>query len=344
MATQRADRPEVVAAVKAKLTPPVGYIGRRFFPLVPAADKTGTLYFKTLDADAAAESRATEYANWLRVTLAESSGSFNCAEKGKAYTIPEAREKTYGGVDATDRIGITAACRSVLRTHETEASAKVITTARYNNGTYLKDGLVLKGVQDAALGLARYYGKLVLAGSTTFFQNFVLATDVSAKLSAIMGNAFNPQMFNDALAGSPNVALGMLRAFLPFDEILIGDPDFWALSGKLDCGIIGKLPPLDFANDPEQMEMIMREEAVYGVCPWWQPDPASRDIMFTAKSFFDDDNDNDVYKAKGWYDLMELNAGAVKIVKFTAPAVSTTTTSTTTSTTTTTTTTTTTAG
>lgn len=334
MSTQRADRPEIVAAVKAKLVPPVGYIGRRFFPIIPAADKTGVLYYKTLDADDVSESRATEIAAWTRATIGEGNTTFTCAEHGKAYTIPEAREKAYGGIDATDRIGITAACRSVLRKHESLAGAKVITTARYNDGKYLTDGKVLLGMQEHAAGLARYHGNLVLAGSVTFFQNFAMATDVAAKLTAIMGAGFNLQMFNDALAGQPNIVLGMLKAFLPFDEILIGDNDFWSLTGKSDCGIIAKLPPADFGNDPEMTEMIMREEPVYGVCPWYLPDPAARDIMFTARSFFDDDNDNDVYKAKGWFDLTELNAGAAKIVKFTSPAVSTTTTSTTTTTTT----------
>jgi hypothetical protein len=333
MATQRADRPEIVAAVKAKLVPPVGFIGRRFFPIVPASDKTGTFFHKTLDADAASETRGTEYANWTRETLAEASTGFTCAEHGKAYTIPEAREKAYGGVDACDRIGVTAACRSVLRKFETLASEKVLTTARYNNGTYLRDGLVLIGLQTAAASLSRYFGKTVLAGSVGFFQNFALSSDVSAKLSAIMGQAFNPQMFADALAGQPSVAVGMLRAFLPFDEILVGDNEFWGPTGKGDSAVVGKLPPADWANDPEAAEMIMREEAVYGVCPWYLPDASARDIMFTARSFFDDDNDNNVYKAKGWFDLSELNSGAVKIVKFTAPAVSTTTTTTTTTTT-----------
>lgn len=328
--TTNALRPEVVAAVIAKINAPIGTIGRRFFPVIPIADKTGTLYFQTLVADALAAVRSDQYAAVTAATLSEDSTTFTATEKVKAYAIPEAREKGYGGIDATDRIGITAACRSVLRKFETDAAAKVITTARYNNGTYLTNGQVLRGLQVAALSVGRYYGKTVLAGSTTFFQNFVMASDVSDKISAIAGNGFDQKAFVDAVANSPSVAIALLRAFLPFDEILVGDNTFWAPSGKEDCGIVARLPGADFAADPEQMDMIMREEPVYGVGPWYLPDPANREIMFEARSYFQDDNDTNVYKAKGWFDLIELNSAAVKIVKFTPPAVSTTTTTTTT--------------
>jgi hypothetical protein len=333
MPTIRAERPEVVAAVLDRINAPINFIGRRFFPVIPIADKTGVLYYMSLVADALAEVRSDQYATVTAGTMGEDSANFTATEKVKSYSIPEAREKGYGGIDAADRIGVTAACRSVRRKHETDASAKVITAARYNAGTYLTDGQVLRGMQTVALSVGRYYGKTVLAGSTTFFQNFVMASDVSAKIASLVGNGFDPKKFADAVEGQPSVALAILRAFLPFDEVLVGDDAFWALSGKTDAGIIARLPSVEDAADPERMEMAMRENAVYGVGPWYLPDPASREILFQCRSYFDDSNDCNIYKAKGFFDLLELNASAAKIVKFTPPAVSTTTTSTTTTTT-----------
>jgi len=324
MPTQRADRPEIVAAVRDRINAPLGNIAHRFFPIIRAGDKTGSIYYKTLDADAAAESRANVYANWTRVTLAEAVVTFACAEVGKAYTIPEDREKTYGGIDPTDRIGVTAACRSVRRTYESTATALLLHNTLYNAGTYLAEGLVLRGLQIAAAGVGRYWGKTVLAASMNWFQNFLLASDVAAKLTAIIGNSFNAQMFADAAAGAPNVAIGLLKSFMPFDEILVGDDEFWALTGKTDAAIVAKIPPADFGTDPEQMEMTMRENPIHGVSVWWQPDPADREVLFQARSFFDDANDNNVYKAKGWFELKQLNSAAMKVVKFTAPAISTT--------------------
>lgn len=328
MATQRAERPEIVAAVKDRINAPIGNIVHRFFPIIRAADKTGDLYYKTLDADDVAETRATEYANWSRVTLEEATTAFTCVEKGKAYTIPEARESTYGGIDPTDRIGVTAACRSVMRAYEKTGADLILGNTAYNAGTILHDGGVLAGIQTAGLSVGRYWGRTVLAASTLWLQRFIMASDVSAKLTALIGNSFNAAAFADAVAGAPNVALGMLRAFLPFDEILVGNDDFWSLSGKTDAAVIAKVPPADFGNDPEEMEMVMRENPIHGVSVWWQPDPADRDVLFQARSYFDDGNDNNVYKAKGWFAMAQLNAGAVKIVKFTPPSISTTSTST----------------
>lgn len=332
-------RPEVVAAVKDKIFKPLGptsSIARRFFPMLPVADKTSDLFYMTLAADSAAESRANEAANWTAVTLGEASVDYTCTEKGKLYQIPESREKTYGSMDAVDRVGVTAACRSVARKFETDAAALVLSTANYNNGTYLTNGLVLNGLQTAAISVGKYFGNTVLIGSPTFFQSMVLSTEIAAKLTAMIGNSFNVQQFQAAVANEPNVAIGLLRAFLPFDEVLIGDSEFWGPSGKTDAAVVAKLPPANFSASPEDMEMIMREEPIYGVAPWFMADPSDRDILFKCKSFFNDNNDCNSYKAKAWYLQKVLNSGALQVVKFTSPTISTTTTSTTTTTTTTT--------
>jgi len=328
MSQKGIDRPEVVAAVKDRLVPPVGYMGRRFFPQIPSADKTGEIYFKKLTPDSAAQTRADEYTAWDREKLVEGVQSYATEEIGKTYTIPENREKAYGGIDATDRVGISAACRSVLRAEELKAAKLILSTGRYNAGTPLKDGQVIMGLQIATTNIHRYFGRLVLAGSRRFFQHFALAQDVSNKLAGMMGNAFNREDYLNSLAGEPNIAIGMLRAFLPFDEVLVGDDEFWALPGMEDAGIVARIPPADWGNNPEMAEMVMREEPVYGVCPWYFPDPGDPTVKFVARSFFDNDNDTYNYKSKGWFQQFELNPDAVKIVKFTAEAVATTTTTT----------------
>jgi len=330
MNSKGTDRPEVVAAVKDKLVPPVGFMGRRFYPQIPSRDVTGEIYHKLLTPDSAAQTRDNEYANIDRVALIEGVKDYKCKEIVKAYHIPESREKAYGGIDATDRIGITAACRSLLRAEEQKAAKLVLSSDRYNAGDVLKDGLVLMGLQVAANSIHRYFGKTILAGSRKFFQNFVLAKDISKKLSGILGNSFSSQNYIDSLAGEPNIAIAMLRAFLPFDEILVGDDEFWALPGMEDAGFVARLPPADWKKDPEMAEMIMREEPVFGVCPWYFPDPGDPTIEFSARSWFDNNNHTYVYDSVGWFQQLELNPEAVKIVKFTAEAVATTTTTTTT--------------
>lgn len=335
MRTITGDRPEVVAAVKNQINAPLagGYIGKRFFPGVTVRDPAGTFYHKSVDADADAASSRVATASIERATISNGTTAYSAGEVIKAYQIPEGDVKRYGTIDAADRIGITAACRSVYRAHETDAAAKIITTARYNDGTYLTDGQVLKGLQTVALSVGRYYGRTVLAGSTTFFQNFVASTDVSAKIAALVGNGgITLDMLQMSLANDPQLAVSLLRTFLPFDEVLVGDDDFWAADGKTDAGIVARLPSAADIADPVQFDLIMREAPVYGATAWYYPD-GNEEGEFSARSYFDEDNDCNVYKAKGLYGLAEMNSGAVKLVKLNV--FETTTTSTTTTTTTT---------
>ncbi len=330
--TVTADRPEVFAAVKAQINAPIGsgYIGKRFFPGVTVRDSAGTFYHKAIDADASAVTDRVNTATIARATVSNGTTAYTAAEAIKAYQIPEGDVKRYGSIDAADRIGITAACRSVYRAHEAACGVKIITSARYNDGTYLTDGQVLKGLQTVALSVGRYHGRTVLAGSTTFFQNFVAASDVSAKIAALIGNAgITLDMLQMSLSNDPKLAVTMLRTFLPFDEVLVGNDDFWALSGKTDAGIVARIPSIEEASDPVGFDLIMREAPVYGATAWYYPD-GNEEGEFSARSYFDEDNDNNVYKAKGHYGLAEMNAGAVKIVKLNVFATTTTSTTTTT--------------
>lgn len=334
--TITADRPEVVIACKDRIHAPIGtgYIGSRFFPAMRVRDTANTLYHKTIDDDAATQAARVATASHERATITNGSTAYTTTEKPKAYQIPEADVKKYGSIEATDRIGITAACRSVYRKHETDAAAKIITTGRYNDGAYLYDGQVLKGLQTQAINIGRYFGRTVLAGSTTFFQNFVAASDVSAKITAMIGaGGITLDNLKQSIAGDPGVAIQLLRAFLPFDEVLIGEDTFWAPSGKTDVGIVARLPSTEDTKSVEDFDMLIREVPIFGATPWYYPD---EDIEFSARSFFDEDNDCNVYKAKGFYDLAEMNAGAVVLVKLNVFETTTTSTTTTSATSTTT--------
>lgn len=326
MATITANRPDVVAAVIDKIKAPVGYIGHRFFPTVRVAEKVGDLFVKTLDADSEAEARTGETDNFTRSTVGDKTVSYSCAEKSKTYQIPETREKSYGSIDKVDQVGVTAAGRSVLRKFEGDSATAILTDTKYSAATALKDGLALYGIQNAALSIGRYAGKTVLAGGTTFFQNLLLSADVAKRLDAVLGGSFTSAYLADVLGGKPEVLTNLLRAFMPVDEVLVGDNEFWAPAGKTDVGIVARIPSLDQVADPEEFDMLMSSEPVLGAAPWFMPDPEDPRIFFGCRSFFDENNDCDVYKAKGWYDIKVLNDGAYSLLKFTADPLTTTTT------------------
>lgn len=324
--TITSDRPEVVQAVLAQINAPIasGYIGKRFFPGVIVRDPAGTFYHKSLDSDVAAVTNRSATASIARGTIANGTTAYTCVEAIKAYAIPEGDVKRYGGIDGADRIGITAACRSVYRAHEKACADAVLADANYNGGTYLTDGQVLKGLQTVAASVGRFYGRTVLAGSRLFWQNFVAATDVAAKISAmISGGGIDLQTLQNSIAGDPVIARRLLQAFLPFDEVLVGDDEFWSLSGKADAGIVARLPSVEEAANAETFDMIMREAPVFGATAWYYPD-AGKEGEFNARSFFDEDTDCNVYKAKAHYGLSKMNAAAIEVVKLNVFATTTT--------------------
>lgn len=328
--TMKGDRPEVVAAAIERIHAPIGmgYIGKRFFPGLRVRDTANSVYHKTLDDDASAVTNRDATETIARGTITNASTAYSTGEKIKAYQIPETDVKKYGSIEAADRIGITAACRSVYRKHETDSAAKVITADRYNAGKYLADGQVLKGLQSEAIKIGRYYGNTVLAGSVSFFQNFVASTDVAKKITAMIGNGgIGLSDLKSSIAGDPQLAQQLLRAFLPFDEVLVGEDEFWAPTGYTDVGIVARLPKVEDVKSVEDFDMLMREVPIYGATPWYYPD--EDDIEFSARSYFDEDNDCNVYKAKGYYDLLELNSEAVRLVKLNVFETTTTTTTTT---------------
>lgn len=331
MATITGDRPEIVTAVKDRITEPLGLIGHRLFPVIPVADKTGDLYFKQVTPDASAETRSDEYADWSPERITEGVLTFAAAEIGKMYEIPESREKTYGGVDACDRIGVTAACRSVLRAHETAVVGKVLNATTYAAAQTLTANDVLSGLTDAAFSIGRYYGGTALVASKHWFNLFAKQTDVQNRMIALIGNAFSRDFLNSALSNEPSAAVAMLKAFLPFDEIIVGDDEFWAPYEYNNAAVVAKLLPESVSGDSEEFEMISREFPILGGAVWWQPDPSDNQVRFSCRSFFNEHNDNNTYKAKGWYQLQVFNAGAVQVVKLGDLATTTTTTTTTTS-------------
>ena len=74
-------RPEVVTAVKDRIFAPLtGMIGARLFPIVAKRDKAGTLYFKTLDADSTAATRATTATDYDRVSIGSALLAFMCCD------------------------------------------------------------------------------------------------------------------------------------------------------------------------------------------------------------------------------------------------------------------------
>jgi hypothetical protein len=82
--TQTGRRPDLEGI---EVNPVIGYIGDKLFPTVNTMEKTGTVYYKTLTADSAAQTGRSAGSAPSRTLLTDSSTTFSAAEVIKRYGI-----------------------------------------------------------------------------------------------------------------------------------------------------------------------------------------------------------------------------------------------------------------
>ena len=76
--TQNGDRPDLASSIQ--VNPPEGYIAAKILPVSPVMEKAGSVAYKTLDADVAAQTGRSAGAAPTPTQIANSATTFSCAE------------------------------------------------------------------------------------------------------------------------------------------------------------------------------------------------------------------------------------------------------------------------
>lgn len=283
-----------------EVNPVQGYIGSLIYPVVNTMEKTGTVYYKTLTADSAAQTGRSSGTAPTATLLTDSSTTFSCAEVIKRYGVDRAEVKQMGGIEACDKLGGMAAKRSVMRAMETAQAAALFTSGRYSAapdiGSAIIDGII--GKADA---LSRYPGKLAFVCSTTFYRALISETEIKNLMGRFVPAGLGAQ---DILSLTKNAFLNMLQTIFAFDMVLIGDDDHWKVATREDSAAIVKLPdPAEFSH---------KLDPVLGKTMLYLPDGVQQ---FDLESFFNEDTKINNYDATSWYQVKELNAAAALLVK-----------------------------
>ncbi len=290
-------RPDLEAI---EVNTPESYIGSMIYPTVNVAEKTGTMYYRTLTSDSAAQTGRVSGAAPSRTLLADSSTTFSVAEVIKRYGVDKAEVKNCGGINQADRMGGMAAKRSVMRAIETAHAAALISSTRYSAASDIHSAII-DGITDAAQSVKRYAGKTAFVCSVSVYQWLVKQTELTGK----MGWSFAQGDINSILSLNKTVFKAMLQGIFAFDEVLIGDDDHWSIATMEDAAAVVKLP------DPEQFSHKL--DPVLGKTMLYMPDGATQ--PFEIESFYNEDDKINNYDATAWYQIKELNSGAVKLVK-----------------------------
>lgn len=277
---------------------PTEYIGGLVYPVLTSTQKSGTAYFSTLTADSAAQTNRSAGSAPTQTVIAPSSDTFTATECIKRYFVSRDEVVQMGGVEISDKLGGTAAKRSVLRAIETAQAAALFSTARYNAAADIHSSII-DGIGAAAESIKRYGGRTAFVCSTTVYRWLVAQTEIKDK----MGFSFAGGNLNDVLSLNQNIFKAMLQGIFAFDAVLVADDNHWKIEHKEDAAAIVKLPdPAEFSH---KLDPVLGKTVVY----------TGENGIYDLESFYSDDLKGNVYDATSYYNVLEMNAGAAVLVK-----------------------------
>jgi len=288
-----------------EVNPVLGYIGQKFYPVLPVTEKTGSVYYTTLTADAASQDGLARGTALTPVYLTESVAAFSCASVEKRYAIGRDEVKQMGGIEKADRLGGSASKRSVQRTLETALAAQLQTEGSHQTTAHVA-GEFLAEAQAAVAAIRLYPGKTALAVGWSAFNGIMRFTEVlnQFSLGALMLGGGDAK---DVVAGAPNALKMILAGLLSVDEVLVGDDAHWGVgagSGGIGCNAV-------FVKLSGQDEFSHKMDPVLGKLVQYLPDGTQ---PYIVESFYNDSLKSNMYDAETWYSIEEFNAEAAYVL------------------------------
>lgn len=297
--TQTGDRPDLAAL---PVNQPEEFIGLSLFPIHPVLDKTGTLYYSTVEADAAAQTGRSAFTAPNNTEIATSTTTWTAAEAIKRAGISESEVKEMGGIEKADVIGAKWAKRQVMRAIESAiCTATLGTTA----SGHFDSAKVLTDAQTALDSIRLYPGKKALFAGTRTLKTIVQAMLGDAQLGPVMARAIAGSSPEIAASGFNFKAwMNALAFIVGVDVVLAGDDNIWNATAV--AGMYG------FAALPNPEPFAQRYEAQLGRTALFFPDGLDGQ-PFLLDSIGDRDTKANYYDARAWYNAVTLNSGAMYI-------------------------------
>jgi hypothetical protein len=297
--TQNGERPELAGI---EVAPPEGFIGDKILPVVGVADKTGTIYYATLPADATAATSRSAATAPTAVQISDSSTTYTTVEHVTRGGITPEEAKQMGGIAKADEVGAKYAKRNVMIALETDIANNILGGTASDAWDAEK---CLVDIQTALYTTSRYEGRSVLIASTTTLKKMV---------QGILASSTNGPMFSRLVSGaSPAVAAtGMnfdawkqaLAMFLGLDEVLAGNDVVWNATSYVGHFAIAKI---DNSGD----ELSHKYRPILGKTYMFMPDGK---IPYVIETAADRINVNNIYDCYLWFDTKVLNSGALYLI------------------------------
>jgi len=296
--TTTGERPDLASI---EVNPPEGYIADKIMPVAPVMDKSGTIYYATVKADAAAQTSRSAGSAPTATQISDSSTTFTAAEYVKRAGIVPDEAKQMGGIEKADVVGSKWAKRQTM--NALESAVATIVTGGAKDYTFDSTKFLTQS-QTALQAVRLYSGASTLVGATTTLKALVQ--------SLLADTTYGPVLSRIVSGSSPAVAaeglsldswLGALKIFLGIDQVLAGDDAVWGAGDNAEKVAIMKL---DNSGD----ELSHKWNPVFGKTFMFMPDGTQ---PYVIQSIADRVNVNNLYDAYIWFNCVELNSGAMKL-------------------------------
>jgi len=292
--TQNGDRPDLAASIQ--VNPPEGYIASKILPVSPVMEKAGSVAYRTLQADIAAEVGRVAGAAPAPTQIANSATTFACAEAVKRGAITPDEVKQMGGIEKADVVGTKFAMRSVQNYLEADVCAHILgvaASAQFDPAKFKTQA------QTAINAVRRYEGRSTLIAGTKTLQAMLQGL-LSAKPHE---NLLNRIVNGNGAALSLQSMIDALKFYIGIDDVLAGDDGIWNAGAYAGHFAIAKL---DDGTDP----LSHKWNPVLGKTFQFLPDGVN---PWVVKSVADLTLVNNFYDAYQWFDTVVLNAGALYV-------------------------------
>jgi hypothetical protein len=296
--TQAGERPDLAAL---EVNAPESYIGARLFPIVPVLDKTGTVYYRTVQADSTAATSRSVATAPTATQISNSSTTYTTVEWIQRAGITPEEAKQMGGIEVADKVGANWAKRQVMNALEADVASLLLAGTASNNFDAAK---VLEDIQTAEDAIRLYPGKTALVGGTEVLKRIVQAI--------LSDNHYGPMLSRVISGTSPEIAaqglsfkawMAGLALFFGVDEVLAGDSAVWSTSTYDGHFCLARLPD----PDPLAYKYIPQ----LGRCFQFMPDGKNPWII---QSYGDRLNINNVYDAVCTFDNITFNSSAFYMI------------------------------
>jgi len=281
---------------------PEGYIGNQILPIVPVAEKAGSVAYSTVKADAAAQTSRAAGVAPSSTQISNSATTYACLQYEKRGSITPDEVKQMGGIDKAELVGAKYAKRQVLNAYEAEVCKEILGLAA---GATFDPAKIMLQMQTADATLRLYEGQRVLVGSTMSLKKMVLAMLSDGTVGPAFARLISGTDNATAAAGLNFQAwLNGLAIYLGVDKVLAGVDSIWnagTYAGKI------AVAKLDDGAD----ELSHKWKPVFGKTFQFLPDGK---LPWQITAVADRVAKNNHLDAELWMDTTVLNSTAAYVI------------------------------